>query len=116
MKKSLLLLLAMAMTMLPIPSDEACGVVGSADSDPCSTPLAYSCNDQTCCPDQGHSDDNCCEPGCQNCSLPCCTGTVMIPALVQTMDVNQTPDGRLAATSTGVCRTAADQPFHPPRA
>jgi hypothetical protein len=104
---SILLLVAMVLTMVSAPLGMASDGVSSTDVDPCN---ASACGSE---PDKGN--DDCCETGCQLCSLPCCSGTVMISTLSQVLDSSLTSDGRLVFTTTGRAWVDADPLYHPPR-
>ncbi len=112
---SILLLVAMGLALLPAPLEAACDMISHPDVDPCDTYLAATCDDETCEGHPGHGDDDCCETGCQHCSLPCCSGTVMIPPVAQVLHAVPTADGRLAATRADVTQIDADPLYHPPR-
>ena len=113
---SIFLLVAMGLTLVPAPLEAACDMISDPDVDPCDTSLAAAIGDTTSSRDEGHEDDDCCETGCHHCSLPCCSGTAMIPPFAQVLDTTLTSDGRLAATVTDVTWVDPDPLFHPPRA
>jgi len=114
--KTILLLLAMGLTLLSAHIDVAYDVIPHSDVDVCDLLPADTCDSADCCDEPGHGNDNCCQTGCQHCSLPCCYGSAMIPTLAQLMDAAPTSDGRLAATSTDVTWVDPDRLFHPPQA
>lgn len=114
--KSILLLLAMSLVVLPAPLEAACGMTAHPDIDPCETCLAETCNDPDCDDPAGHENDDCCEAGCQHCSLPCCSGTAMIPPVAHVADAPPAPDARLAAPATKMTQVDPDPLYHPPRA
>ncbi len=112
---SFFLLMAMGLTLLPAPLNAANGVPSSASGDPCETSQADACNDLACTSEPNPDDDNCCEKGCEHCSLPCCAGTVMLPTVVQGLDPILTDDRRLAAIATDLPWVDAIPLYHPPR-
>ncbi|MEN8006281.1 MAG: hypothetical protein ABFS42_04665 [Candidatus Krumholzibacteriota bacterium] len=112
---SILLLVAMGLTLLPASLDAACDMTAHPDVDPCDTFLDDTCDGPSCGREPGHRDHDRCENGCQHCSLPCCSGTVMIPAAAQMLDEVLPADGRLVATATDVTWVDADPVYHPPR-
>jgi hypothetical protein len=113
--KAILLLMAMGLTLLPAPLDAACDMIPHSDVDPCDTFLMDISDGPSGAGESGHGDDNCCDTGCQHCSLPCCSGTAMIPTVAQVLYSALTADGRLAAIATDVTWIDADPLFHPPR-
>lgn len=112
---AILLLVAMGLALLPAPLGAACDMTPHPDVDPCDTVLADTGEYPACGGERGHGDGNCCDTGCQHCSLPCCSGTAMIPPCTQVLDPFLTADGRLVATASDVTRVDADPLYHPPR-
>jgi|GEM_PF-6840254 len=107
--------MAMGLTLLPAPLEAVCDMSVHPEMDPFSAEADPIGEMAEVDGEQGHEDGNCCETGCHHCSLPCCSGTAMIPAVVQILDASLTPDGRLAARSTDVIRVDADPLYHPPQ-
>lgn len=107
--------MAMGLTMLPAPLEAACDMFAHPDVDPCDIFLADTIHETTSGRDAGHEDDDCSKTCCQHCSLPCCSGTAMIPPFAQVLDPTPTSDGRLATTTSDVTWVDPDQLFHPPR-
>jgi hypothetical protein len=112
---TILLLVAMGLTLLPASLEAACDMITHPDVDPCDTFLADTLDDVTTDRDAGHEDDDCCDTGCQHCGLPCCSGTAMISPFAQVLGTSLNADGRLAATDTKVTRVDADPLYHPPQ-
>lgn len=110
----------MSLVVLPAPLEAACDMFAHPDLDPCESCLADVCGDCDCSDETAHETahetEGCCETGCQHCSLPCCSGTAMIPPFAQVLDTSLTSDGRLAATVTDVTWVDPDPLYHPPRA
>ena len=115
-KNSILLLVAMVLTLLPAHLEVACEVVTHPDADPCDLLLADSFDASASSNEPAQGGDNCCETGCQHCSLPCCTGTAMIPAAPQLAEASTISNDRLVTTNTDVTWVDLDQFYHPPRA
>lgn len=116
----IILLLSMGLALSPGSLEAAYGVTQSADFDSCETVPDGSCSSGDCGsgadnPEPDPGTDDCCETGCQHCSLPCCSGTVMIPTSVQTLDSALAADGQLAAFATAVTWVETDPLYHPPR-
>ena len=114
--KSLLLLMAMGLTLVPAHLEVACDEIPHPDVAPCDIFLADTGHAPARGTEQGHGTDNCCETGCQHCSLPCCSGTAMIPTVAQILGAALTSSGRLAPTPPNVTWADPDQLYHPPRA
>ena len=115
-EKTILLLMAMGLALLPAPLAVACDATPHSDADPCGILMADTCDAPAGGRESGHGNDNCCETGCQDCSLPCCSGTAMIPTDAQMVDAALTSDGRLATTTTDLTWVDPDPLYHPPRA
>lgn len=112
----LLLLLAMGLVLLPAPLEAACSAISHPDLDPCETCLADVCDDAACGGKQDHAGDDCCETGCQHCSLPCCAGIAMIFAASPAAASAAPSDGRPVAAAPRAPWVDADPLYHPPRA
>jgi len=112
---SILLLVAMGLTLLPAPLEAACDMTSHPDLDPCGTFPAANCDDPPCNTEPDHGHDNCCDADCRHCGLPCCSGTAMIPPVAHVLDAALTADGRLVTTTVDVTRVDADPLYHPPR-
>jgi len=104
---AILLLVAMGLTLWPAPLNAAYDAIPVSSPDPCEAPA--------CCSEPDQAQDSCCETGCELCSLPCCTGTVMIPTVAQVPDTGLIADGRLIASATAVTWVDTDPLYHPPR-
>ena len=108
--KTLFLLVAMGLTLLSAHIDVAYEVIPHSDVDVCDLLLGDTCDASACCDEPGHGNDNCCESGCQHCSLPCCSGTAMIPAVAQmvdaTLDSGRSPGRRRFRRDLGRSRPA----------
>jgi hypothetical protein len=117
---TIFLLLAMGLALLPGPLEAANGVIPSSDfnscepvsTDPCD---AGPCESGSCDTEPDPGADDCCETGCQHCSLPCCSGTVMITTTIQVLVFALAADGPLAALVTDVAWVETDPLYHPPR-
>ena len=107
--------MAMGLTLLPASLNGAYDVTAFASGDPCETSQSDACNDPACTSGPNPDDDNCCETGCQHCSLPCCAGTVMLSTIAQGQDPTLTDDRPLAATATDLPWVDAGPLYHPPR-
>jgi len=114
-EKALILIMAMCLALLPAYSDVVYDVDPLSDVDPCGTFPEDICEGSACSGEPDHGDDNCCEAGCQNCSLPCCSGTSMIATVSQGLDSALTANGSLAADASEMTWVDADPPFRPPR-
>lgn len=112
---TILLLVAMGLTMWSPALDAACDPFPVPDSLPSDLFPADTSLDQASERQTAHEGDDCCETGCQHCNLPCCAGTAMIPPVAQVLDTALTVDGRLALSATDVTRVDADPLYHPPR-
>jgi hypothetical protein len=107
--------MAMGLTLLSAPLDAVCDLAPHSDVNSCATLPADTCDGSACGEEPDQGDDNCCETGCLNCSLPCCSGTAMISTVAQVQDAALNADGRLAATATDGTWVDVDPLFHPPR-
>ena len=114
--KTLFLLVAMGLTLLSAHIDVAYEVIPHSDVDVCDLLLGDTCDVSACCDEPGHGSDNCCESGCQHCSLPCCYGSAMVPAVAKMVDANLNSDGRLAAGASDLTWVDPDPLYHPPQA
>ena len=114
--RAILLLLAMGLVVLPAPLEAACGMIAHPDLDPCETCPADSCKDPACDQEAGHADEDCCDTGCQHCSLPCCSGTAMIPVASQQANPMASADGCTALFHPDATWVDSDPLYHPPRA
>lgn len=112
---SVLLILAMGLTLLPAPFADVCDLKSPADTDLGGPVLADSGNHPADSREPGHENGHCCETCCQNCGLPCCSGTVMIPTPVPSLDAARTVDGCSDATAVDVTLVDPDPLYHPPR-
>ena len=112
---TILLLLAMGLTLLPAPLNATYYSSSSSDDNPCETSRADACDGEACGTEPVSEGDNCCEAGCQHCSLPCCSGTVMLPTITQGLSLDLTPDGRGFATAIDLPWVDTDPLDHPPR-
>ena len=114
-KISILLLITMGLTLLPVCLSATYDVNLFFGDDPCESSRAEACDESACGSEPNPGDDDCCDEGCRLCSLPCCTGTVMLPILAQGLAPALTTDGRMAITATDLPRGDADPLDHPPR-
>ena len=114
--KSLLLLLAMGLTLVPAHLDVACDEVPHPEVAPCDILLVDTGDGPASGTEPGHGNDNCCETGCQHCSLPCCSGTAMIPTAAHILGAALTSGDRLAIIGANVTWADPGQLYHPPRA
>ena len=112
---TIFLLLAMGLALLPGPLEAAYGVTPSTEFDSCVPVSADPCGSGTCDSEPDPGADDCCESGCLHCSLPCCSGTVMIPTAIQALDSVISADGQMAAFATDVAWVETDPLYHPPR-
>jgi hypothetical protein len=112
---TIFLLLAMGLAMLPGPFDATYDAIPSSDAASCDPYSADPCDAGACESESDPGDNDCCETGCQHCSLPCCSGTVMIATVIHVLDAALTPDGHLAAIATDVAWVDTDPLYHPPR-
>lgn len=114
--KTLFLLVAMGLTMLSAHIDVAHDVIPHTDVDVCDLLLTDTFDASACSDEPGHGNDNCCESGCQHCSLPCCYGSAMVPTVAQMVDASLNSDGRLAAAASDLTWIDPDPLYHPPQA
>ena len=112
---AVLLLVATGLSLVPVPMDAACDLSAPAAVDPCDASLPESCCGSACGGEPIPGDDDGCETGCQHCSMPCCSGTAMIPTAVQALDAAFIADRRLAARGPDETRVDVDPLYHPPR-
>jgi hypothetical protein len=68
-----------------------------------------------------HSDedspaDDCCAPGCQDCGLPCCMGSIMILTAGPSTSIPAGQEAPLSAIDQILSWVDADPLDHPPRA
>lgn len=105
----------MSLTLFPALPAASYDETPCSDVDPCNSLPTDACEAPACGGEPERGDDNCCDTGCQHCSLPCCSGTVMISTAVQVLDATLTVDGRMAAIANDVTWVDADPPYHPPR-
>lgn len=111
----LFLLLAMGLVVLPAPLEAACDMTPHPESDPCETCRTDACEDTACEDEQEHQDENCCETGCQYCSLPCCSGTAMINVASPSAIPLAPADDRPVLAAPRAPWVDAEPLFHPPR-
>ena len=114
-KTALLLLLTLGLTLSPMQPTLAYDSAPNADTDACCSCPADTCESDTCGSGPDQHDDDCCEAGCHECSLPCCAGSAVILANSQTLDAILAADGCLAANAIDIAWVDADPLYHPPR-
>ncbi len=112
---TIFLLLVMGLAMLPGPFDATYDVILSSDAASCDPYSADPCDAGACKSEPDPGAKECCETGCQHCSLPCCSGTVMIATVIQVLDAALTADGPLTAIATDLAWADTDPLYHPPR-
>ncbi len=109
---SLLLLLVMGLSLLPMPLNAINDGAPTQET----LPMASSTCDLLACADESNpQDEGCCDAGCHQCSLPCCAGTVMLATIAQPMGLLPTANGQVAVTVIGLACTDSDPIEHPPR-
>jgi hypothetical protein len=111
----IVLLMAMSLTLLPLPGSATSDLPDLSADDPCESSSPENCEAETCDIEQSSEDDDCCETGCQHCSLPCCTGTVMLPTVAQGLGPVPTTADHVVTLSNDLPWVDADPLFHPPR-
>jgi hypothetical protein len=113
---SLLLLLAMSLSLVPGPNYVASESVPLVENGPCSSAGTGGCDESACGDEPSPQDDGCCEAGCRLCSLPCCAGTFMLATIAQAMGLIPTANGQVTLTASELPCMDADPIEHPPRA
>jgi len=87
-----------------------------ATGDAYETAQDNACEDPACGSEPNPDKDDCCGSGCQLCSLPCCSGSVMLLTATQGPDPVQTTGDRLATFAINLVRIERGPLYRPPRA